>query len=63
MSLKVISALAVGSLVGMSGVTQAQSAVVKAEFIFETAPFPACHASTIAEAKNGLAAAWFGGKR
>src|SRR5256885_758467 len=36
-------------------------AVIKAEFIFETAPFPSCHASTIAETKSGLVAAWFGG--
>ena len=39
----------------------AQTAVVKSEFIFETAPFPSCHASTIAETKSGLVAAWFGG--
>jgi predicted neuraminidase len=31
------------------------------EFIFENAPFPSCHASTIVEAKGGLVAAWFGG--
>jgi len=37
------------------------SAVVKSEFIFETAPFPSCHASTIAETQSGLVAAWFGG--
>jgi predicted neuraminidase len=37
------------------------SAVIKSEFIFETAPFPSCHASTIAETKSGLVAAWFGG--
>jgi predicted neuraminidase len=36
-------------------------AIVKSEFIFETAPFPSCHASTIAETKSGLIAAWFGG--
>ena len=35
--------------------------VVKSEFIFETAPFPSCHASTIAETKSGLVAAFFGG--
>ena len=38
-----------------------QSTTVKSEFIYETAPFPSCHASTIAETKSGLVAAWFGG--
>ncbi|MGH7952282.1 MAG: exo-alpha-sialidase, partial [Limisphaerales bacterium] len=38
-----------------------QNAIMKSEFIFETAPFPSCHASTIAETKSGLVAAWFGG--
>jgi predicted neuraminidase len=38
-----------------------KSAVVKSEFIYESAPFPSCHASTIAETKSGLIAAWFGG--
>jgi predicted neuraminidase len=36
-------------------------AIVKSEFIFTTAPFPSCHASTIAETPSGLVAAWFGG--
>ena len=35
--------------------------IIKSEFIYDTAPFPECHASTIAEAKDGLVAAWFGG--
>jgi predicted neuraminidase len=38
-------------------------AILKSEFIFETAPFPSCHASTIAQTKDGLVAAWFGGTR
>src|SRR5687767_3352789 len=31
------------------------------EFIFKSAPFPSCHASTIAESNGQLIAAWFGG--
>jgi len=38
-----------------------QKGVVLKEFIYEEAPFPECHASTIAETKAGLVAAWFGG--
>lgn len=35
---------------------------MRAEFIFETAPFASCHASTIVEARPGeFLAAWFGG--
>src|SRR2546423_1618623 len=39
----------------------AEPGFVKSEFIYETAPFPSCHASTIAETKDGLVTAWFGG--
>jgi predicted neuraminidase len=38
-----------------------QPGVLKSEFIYETAPFPSCHASTIVETRGGLACAWFGG--
>ena len=31
------------------------------EWIYEQAPFPECHASTIAETPQGLVTAWFGG--
>ena len=47
----------------MYSLAGAESGLVKSEFIYETAPFPSCHASTIAETKTGLAAAWFGGTR
>lgn len=40
-----------------------QPGYVAAEYIYETAPFPQCHASTIAETGQGLVAAWFGGTR
>ena len=36
--------------------------LLRSEFIYDTAPFPSCHASTIVETKPGeLVAAWFGG--
>jgi predicted neuraminidase len=35
--------------------------IVSREFIYESAPFPECHASTIVETPQGLLAAWFGG--
>jgi predicted neuraminidase len=38
-----------------------QPGCVKSEFVYETAPFPSCHASTIVETQSGLVAAWFGG--
>jgi predicted neuraminidase len=38
-----------------------QPGYLKGEFIYQAAPFPSCHASTIAEGKGGLVAAWFGG--
>lgn len=37
--------------------------LLKSEFIYETAPYPECHASTIAESKGTLVAAWFGGTK
>lgn len=39
----------------------AQDAVLSEEFIYENAPFKSCHASTLAETPEGIAAAWFGG--
>lgn len=36
--------------------------LVLSEFVYERAPFPECHASTIVEIPGGLVAAWFGGK-
>jgi predicted neuraminidase len=40
-----------------------RDAVLSREFIYEQAPFPECHASTIVETSGGgLICAWFGGK-
>ncbi len=36
-------------------------AVLVDEYIYQSAPFPSCHASTIEETPDGLVAAWFGG--
>lgn len=44
-----------------SGIEIKPGALEKAEFIFQSAPFSSCHASTIAETRGGLMAAWFGG--
>ena len=44
-----------------SVLAESPQAVKRVEFIFETAPFKSCHASTIAESSQGLVAAWFGG--
>lgn len=35
--------------------------VISSEFIFDTAPFASCHASTILEIEDGMLAAWYGG--
>jgi predicted neuraminidase len=37
--------------------------VISAQFVYDSAPFPSAHASTIVETKDGLVAAWFGGTR
>ena len=43
----------------LSGVARGANA---AEFIYDSAPFPSCHASTVVELANGdLMSAWFGG--
>ncbi|TFG49185.1 MAG: sialidase [Candidatus Brocadiia bacterium] len=38
-----------------------QPGLLGMEFIYETASFPQCHASTIVETRDGLVSAWFGG--
>ncbi len=59
--------LVVSSLVAISSHSAAKadeklpSGVVKSEFLYEKAPFPECHASTIIATKSGLVAALFGG--
>lgn len=58
-------ALVVGLAAGVGGGARgnsADTAVLSSAFIYETAPYPQCHASTIVQTTDGeLAAAWFGG--
>src|SRR3954470_13080452 len=56
--MKMFALLMVGGCFAMSA---AAVTVEKSEFIFETAPYRSCHASSIAETKSGLIVAWFGG--
>lgn len=61
LSLTVILVLVLSSFTPQSSPSKLKAKVIKAEFIYEKAPFPSCHASTIVETKEGLLAAWFGG--
>jgi len=59
--------IAVACLVGTTGTPATgpsdHPGLVSAELVFQKAPFAQCHASTIAEANDGLVAGWFGGTR
>ena len=54
-------------LLGLSACTGRQSLdsvsleVLSSEFVYDSADFPSCHASTLVETEDGLLAAWFGG--
>jgi predicted neuraminidase len=66
-SIKLISLAGIAALFMLSACTKTpepnkvKAEVLKAEFIYESAPFPQCHASTIVETNGGFLAAWFGG--
>ena len=55
-----ITALILLTLPQTLALAEGEAQITK-EFLYETASFPSCHASTIAETKNGVIAAWFGG--
>lgn len=44
-------------------VSASDPAIVDSGFVFDPAPHPQCHASTLEETEQGLVAAWFGGTR
>ena len=50
-------------LLPLAALQAADPAIVTSEFIFDTAPHPQSHASTIVETPGGLVASWFGGTR
>ena len=65
--LATVVVVAVALLCGASAAQQAtlkatkHAAIVSSEFLYDKAPFPSCHASTIVETPSGLIAAFFGG--
>jgi predicted neuraminidase len=66
MTMRTLAAWVVMIVAAIHAPASAQShpAVIASEFIFEKAPYPSCHASTIAEAApRQFVAAWFGGTR
>jgi predicted neuraminidase len=56
-----LGAASIGAARYAQPASEQPSSVVGSEFVFDSAPFDRCHASTIAETRDGLAAAWFGG--
>ena len=59
--MKKFSPLLLLSLVFAPSFLNAESAVLKTEFIYDSGPYPSVHATTIVETQTGLVAAWFGG--
>jgi predicted neuraminidase len=55
------AACAVSRLRTCRALGQPADAVLVREYLYERAPFPSCHASTIVAVDGGLVAAWFGG--
>ena len=64
LSLLLLASLSLVATTHAADPVAAHAAVQRSEFIYETAPFPSCHASTIVEPTPGkLVTAWFGGTK
>lgn len=59
--LSYISFLSLLGLFSFSQKKESPPKILFSGFIYDTAPFPSCHASTLLETSDGVMAAWFGG--
>ncbi len=55
--------LLIASLIATAQTPWFKQGMLVDEFIYNVAPYPECHAATIAETRTGLVAAWFGGTK
>lgn len=62
-SVKRIGILLFATFVAAVAEAAPSPALVKSQFIYESASYPSCHASTICEVDGTLVASWFGGTR
>ncbi len=58
----VVSSIACLAMAAQVSQAAEPKGVLVNEFLYDSASFPSCHASTIEETPGGLVAAWFGGK-
>lgn len=56
-----IATISLSSYIFKKLINDPKELILIQEFIYNEAPFPSCHASTIVETPEGLVAAWFGG--